>query len=101
LQTPEGKVKASVRKLLDPLVKLGYCYQYWPVPAGYGASTVDCIGCYRGRFFAIETKKKGGKPTPRQDFVLGNISLAGGKTFAISGPEGVEALRAWIEEVDR
>jgi penicillin-binding protein-related factor A (putative recombinase) len=37
-----------------------------PVPSGYGESTLDYIGCYKARFFAIETKKPGGKLTPRQ-----------------------------------
>ena len=28
---------------------------------------MDFLGCYRGRFFAIETKAPGKKPTLRQD----------------------------------
>jgi len=51
--TPEGKVKAKVKARLK---ELG-AYQFWPVQTGRGAATLDCLGGYRGVFFAVETKK--------------------------------------------
>lgn len=39
----------------------------------------DILGCYRGRFFAIEVKReKGGSVSPLQKIHLGNINKAGG-----------------------
>ena len=77
MRTPEGKVKDEVK---DYLNSLG-AYHFWPVQTGYGAATVDCIGCYKGHFFAIETKRPGGKPTPRQLATLAKMHAAGGFGF--------------------
>ena len=44
---PEGKVKDRVKRLLK---KYG-CYQFWPVQTGYGAPTLDCLGCHNGRWY--------------------------------------------------
>jgi hypothetical protein len=97
--TPEGKVKAKVKKLLkkfEPSV-----WGDWPVPAGYGKSTVDYIGCNMGRFFAIETKAHGKHPTPLQALCLQEIERKGGKTFVIGSNGGVDdpafgELEEWL-----
>ena len=73
MRTAEGKLKDKVRKLLD---EAGAWY-WMPVPSGYGRSTLDFIGCYRGRFFAIETKAPGGQPTQRQSIVIEELRGAG------------------------
>lgn len=95
--TPEGQVKAKVRELLgtygDEL------YSYWPVPTGFGRTTVDAIGCYRGHFFAIETKAEKKKPTLRQIGELNRIDHAMGRTYVITGiasPE-LQELRHWLD----
>jgi hypothetical protein len=49
--TPEGKVKARVKRALAALP--GKVYSFMPVQTGYGAPTLDFLICYRGRFFAI------------------------------------------------
>jgi hypothetical protein len=92
--TPEGKVKAKVKRILN-----GYeCYQFWPVQTGYGASTLDNISCYKGYYFAIETKAPGKKPTPRQLLVIEAIQDAGGRIFVIDGEESsYEELRTWLD----
>ena len=72
--TPEGKLKAQVKEYLTAIG----AYHYWPVPAGYGAPQVDCIGCHKGRYFAIETKVRPRRATPNQLKVLQDVQNAGG-----------------------
>lgn len=96
--TPEGIVKAKVRKLLQQYDGM---YSYWPVPSGYGRTTIDIIGCYRGRFFAVETKAPGKKPTLRQTGELRDMERAMGRTFVIAGPNDIvlDELREWLDEL--
>jgi hypothetical protein len=95
--TPEGKVKAKVRELLgtygDEL------YSYWPVPTGFGRTTVDAIGCYRGQFFAVETKAEKKKPTLRQVGELHRMECAMARTFVIAGETSpvLQELRHWLD----
>ena len=77
--TPEGKVKAKVKRLL----KKYDCYQFWPVQSGYGAPTLDCLGCCNGFFFGIETKAPGKHPTPRQYLTIADMEEANGRVFVI------------------
>jgi hypothetical protein len=81
MQTPEGKVKDRVKKLL----KQYKCYYFMPVQAGYGAPSLDILVCCRGVFIAIETKRPGKKPTPRQELTITQIRSAGGLVFVIDG----------------
>ena len=76
--TPEGKVKAAVRKVLD---RLGI-YHFMPPGMGLGRSGIpDIIGCYNGRFIAIECKAGKGQLTALQARELGSIKAAGGFIF--------------------
>lgn len=90
--TPESKVKAQVKSLL----KAHKAYQFWPVQTGFGSPTLDCLGTHAGRFFAVETKAPGKKPTVRQQVTADEIRLAGGKVFIIDGPLGLMELAAWL-----
>lgn len=90
--TPEGKVKKTVSALLRSVPDL---YYFMPVPSGYGESSLDYLGCYRGRFFAIETKKPGGKPTDRQNMIIERMKQSGGCVFVIDGD--LTELKKWIE----
>lgn len=94
--TPEGVVKHVLRTLLAEYSPI---YTYWPVPSGYGATTIDVIGCYRGRFFAVETKAAGKKPTLRQQAVLEDMGMAMARTFVVIGVDDPELgrLRAWLD----
>jgi penicillin-binding protein-related factor A (putative recombinase) len=65
-----------------------------PVQGGYGQSTLDYIGCHNGRFFSIETKAPGKKPTDRQNMIIDQMNAAGGKTFVIDGD--LEELEEWL-----
>ena len=90
--TPEGKVKRTVSTLLKSVPGLFYTM---PVPSGFGESTLDYIGCYRGKYFAIETKAPGKKPTDRQNMVIDKMRKAGGKVFVIDGD--LTELKQWID----
>lgn len=73
--TPERRVKAKVRKVLD---KLG-AYYVMPVTGGYGNSGApDFLVCLHGRFVGIECKAGKNKPTPLQEKNLRQIEKSGG-----------------------
>ena len=91
-QTPEGKVKDRVKRLLK---KYG-CYWFMPVQSGYGAPTLDILVCCRGVFLAIETKAPGKKPTPRQELIIQQIVSAGGIVRICSYRAVVSVLKKWI-----
>lgn len=93
--TPEGKVKRKISNLLKT-----YAPDLWydmPVPSGFGKSTLDYVCCYYGRFFSIEAKAAGKKPTERQNAMIRQMEAAGGKTFVVSDEESLDTLRQWLE----
>ena len=92
--TPEGKVKMKVSQTL--IERGTSVYYHMPVPGGYGVTTLDYVGVFAGKFFAIETKKLGGKPTDRQLLIIQMIEAAGGRVFVIDGPTGIIELRKWL-----
>jgi hypothetical protein len=97
--TPEGRVKAKVRDLLNEYGS--GLYHHWPVPSGYGRTTIDVLGCYRGFFFAIEAKAPKKKPTLRQSETLQDMGAAMGKTFVIDDVNSpvLGELRAWLDNL--
>ena len=87
--TPEKKVKTAVKKILDSLG----IYHFSPFMAGMGRAGVpDIIGCYKGRFIAIECKAGKGKTTALQDKELAAIFMAGGFIF-VARETNLEELR--------
>ena len=95
--TPEGKVKAAVRKMLSSLD----IYHFMPPGMGLGRSGIpDIIGCYQGRFIAIECKAGKGKTTALQERELQWIKDAGGFTF-VAREDNLEQLeqelKQWID----
>lgn len=89
--TPEGRVKRKVSALLKSTPGL---YYFMPVPSGYGESSLDYIGCYRGLAFFIETKAPGKKPTSRQLMTIAAIERSGGRVFVIDGD--TTELEQWL-----
>lgn len=80
-QTPEGKVKAAVRKLL---VEFGI-YYFAPAANGFGRAGIpDIICCFGGRFIAIECKAGKGTTTALQDRELAAIRTAGGMAMVVN-----------------
>lgn len=96
---PEERVKAAIKKVLAGYG--GGMFTYWPVPMGLGRKTVDLLGCYRGRFFAIEAKAPGKTPTLLQTAELRRVGEAGGKTFVIAGTDDpeLERLTTWLDSL--
>lgn len=84
----EKTVKTAVKQRLR---ELG-AYQHWPVQMGMGEPCLDCHGCLDGQYFAIETKKPGGKPTKRQAQTIARIRAAGGYVFIIDTTEKARGL---------
>lgn len=100
MSTPEAKVKVRVKAVLNEHA----AYHHWPVQSGYGAPTLDCVGCHRAMFFAIETKAPGERLSPRQELTKASMETSGAKVFVI-GEEfvpgtktytGLLELEAWL-----
>ena len=83
VMTPEKRVKNQVVKHLKELGE--DVYYFFPATGGYGRSGVpDIVGCYKGKFFAIECKAGKNKPTPLQEKELADIIKAGGVSCVIN-----------------
>lgn len=92
--TPEGKVKARGRKILNAMGM----YHFPPFSGGYGRAGVpDDVGCYRGRFVGIEYKAGKGKLTAIQIKNLEDIEKCGGVALVIN-EDNVDNLEELIED---
>jgi Holliday junction resolvase len=90
--TPEAKVKQRVVKQLKSLG----VYYFYPVTGGYGRSGVpDIVGCYRGKFFAIECKAGRGKPTEMQQYNLAMIKESGGMAIVVN-EDNMDTVTTWL-----
>jgi Holliday junction resolvase len=91
--TPEGKVKARVKKTLD---EMGI-YHFSPFQAGMGRAGIpDIIACYNGLFVAIECKAGNGKTTALQDREINAIRTAKGLAFVIN-EENMDNLKELLQ----
>jgi penicillin-binding protein-related factor A (putative recombinase) len=95
LSTPEGKVKARVRKVL----KQRNAYYHMPVQNGMGSPSLDFTGCFKGRYFAVETKAGNKQPTERQAETMKEIADAGGKVFLVNDVTGEIELENWLDSL--
>lgn len=89
--TPEGKVKADVKKYLKSIG----CWFFMPVSNGMGQVGIpDFICCFQGRFVAIETKAPGKikNTTANQDRVIAEIKAAGGWAVVVDNVEQVKSF---------
>jgi hypothetical protein len=90
MRTAEADLKDKVKSLLSGIPNLFF---WMPVPTGYGMRGIpDFIGCYKGRFFAIETKAPRGKETPWQRFTREKIIAAGGMAIVAWEIEDVQCF---------
>lgn len=106
--TPEGKVKVAVKKLLAGFKPA--LYAHWPVQAGFGAPTLDCVGAINGHAYAIETKRPGEDLSERQELTKKEMERAGIRVFVIgrtawsddSGKrlvyDGMMELEEWLRQ---
>jgi len=92
--TPESKVKANVRKLLDTL----NIYHFMPPANGFGRAGIpDIVGCMDGHFIAIECKAGKGTTTALQDRELNAILNHGGTVF-IAREHNLYALKLLLPD---
>ena len=90
--TPEAKVKARVKKVLDT----HEIYHFSPATGGYGRAGVpDIICCFDGLFVGLEIKSGSNKPTALQEREMQRICEAGGNAYLINEEE-VDKLDEWI-----
>ncbi len=93
-KTAEGDVKNSVKIVLNK----HKAWHYWPVVTGYGQRTLDCIGCHKGRAFAIETKRADLVMTPKQTEHMEKMTASGMRVFLINSKTGTTELEEWLRE---
>lgn len=93
MSTPEGKVKAKIKKVLK---KYGV-YQHWPVLNGMGSPTLDCNACAAGYYVTIEAKAEGEVPTPRQQITMAEARQAGAFVFTVSNDADLAILEAYLQ----
>lgn len=90
--TPEAKVKKVV---VTQLKALG-AYYFYPVTGGYGGSGVpDIVGCFKGKFFAIECKAGKNKPTPLQEKNIAAIRAQNGAAIVVN-EDNMHEVTSWI-----
>jgi len=93
--TPEGRVKAKVRALLQKY----NVYYFMPATGGYGRSGIpDIVACANGRFVAIECKAGNNVPTALQERELNVIAAAGGYAICVN-EEGLDRLEESIKRL--
>lgn len=98
MSTPEGKVKARVKRIIKQYGRR--VHSRWPVLNGMGEPTLDCVACVNGEAFYVETKAEGECLTMRQGITRREILDAGGVVFVIVGIDELvlAELDAWIAE---
>ena len=88
--TPEKKVKDRVVKQLKLFGDS--VYYFFPATGGFGRSGVpDIVGCFNGKFWAIECKAGKNTTTALQDKELNAIRNARGEAWVIN-EENVDAV---------
>ena len=115
MTTPEGAVKNRVKQILadhdiipaggkrelldeDPDANGWY---YMPVNGTpYGVHGIpDFVGCARGLFFSVETKRDRGTMTANQQYRARGIQRGGGRFFLVEGSTGLDALENWLADL--
>lgn len=91
--TPEGKIKAQIKRMLGKYPRV---YYHMPVQNGMGEPTLDFVGCCNGYFFAVEAKAPGKKPTARQLLTMDNMRAAGAFVFLVSCESELNQLEAYL-----
>jgi len=97
MTTPEKKVKQKVVKYLKEYEK--DIYYFFPATGGYGRSGVpDIVGCYKGKFFAIECKAGNNTTTKLQEFEINKINASGGVAWVVN-EVNVDSVKVALESL--
>jgi len=92
MRSPESYEKDDIKKFLATLGE--DCWYFMPYMRGMGKNGVpDIVGCYKGRFFSIEVKREGAKPTPIQTRRMKEITDAGGWAVAGTAEVVIDAFK--------
>ena len=75
----EADITTRIRNYL--MIRRIFHWKVWQGPMSQPKGVSDIIGCYKGRFLAIEVKKPGGKLTLMQAKFLAQVEDAGGIAF--------------------
>jgi len=94
--TPEGQVKALVKKRLK--LEFPSAFVRWPVQNGMGQPMLDCHFTHRGLAFVIETKAPGKKLTDRQKTTVAEIQDARGPVYVV---DDEVSLAAALDDIHR
>jgi Holliday junction resolvase len=95
--TPEKKVKDNVVKQLKQLGS--HVYYFFPATGGYGRSGVpDIVGCFNGKFWAIECKAGKNTTTALQDRELNAIRSARGEAWVVN-EANVDAIGTMLRKL--
>ena len=86
-------LKESViqKRILKYLGELDNCWPVKIISCNKGG-TPDILTCFKGKFYAIEVKRPGGKVSPMQGYRIDEITKAGGTAFAAYSLEDVKAV---------
>lgn len=96
MSTPEGRVKARLKRILDAYRP--NLYHHWPVQNGMGSPTLDCNGAINGRAFSIECKAFAMVLTDRQLQTRATMEVAGVKVFLYDGTLDTESpIVRWLD----
>lgn len=87
--TPENKVKAWVKKLLDHYIHAGEPVTYFSVmPSPYTTRGVsDFVVIIQGLCVCLEIKARGRKPTDIQAYFGKRVEEAGGEYIVVAGSD--------------
>ena len=95
--TPESKVKKAVAAML----KEHGAYFFFPAMGAFGRAGVpDIVGCYKGRFFAVECKAGKNTTTALQNEEINKIRTAKGAAFVIN-ETNQQDLSFWLEFIGK
>ncbi len=102
--TPEGRVKKLITSYLEDLKERLTCgdnpamYYSMFVPTGYGRrNSLDYTICLWGHFIGIEAKAPGEDLTLNQRHTCRDLYWSGATVFIVSGSEGLEAFKRWVD----
>lgn len=93
--TPEAKVKAKIKKILDD----NDVYHFSPFQAGMGRAGIpDIVACFKGTFIGIEAKAGKNTPTMLQERELDKIRYSGGHAIVIN-EENLDTLEYLLVQI--
>ena len=79
MRQKESELTSAIRSLLKTAGV--FAWKNWSGPMSSPKGIADILGCWQGRFVAIEVKRPGGRTTPEQERFLEAVRRHGGIAF--------------------